>query len=237
MNRMWILIVVVAYPVIALSQTGSPDASKSSGIPYQPAVPAARTVSAYGGWPGYSGGGGTAAGNAMIGMASVISAKGDYNLSTSAAAINMTQAQKNDIENRQQWTNAYFEMRQTNRAARAAEAGPPPTMEQIARMARQGVPKPLSPSQMDPVSGKLKWPDGLQDPGFASQRAEVEQLFAVQAQYGGLSYADQMKVRKATDVMLGELKAQIKDMPPQDYVACRSFLQSLTYAATKTELN
>lgn len=236
MNRIWILIVVAAYPVIAMSQTGSPGASKSKSAPYQPAVPSGSTVN-YGGWPGYSGGGGTAAGSAMNGMASVISAKGDYNLSTSAAAVNMTQAQKNEIENRQQWTNTYFEMRQTNRAARAAEAGPPPTMEQIVRMAHDGVPKPLGPGQMDPVSGKLRWPDALQEAGFASQRAELEQLFATQARYGGLSYADQMKVRKATDAMSSELKAQIRDMPPQDYVACRSFLQSLTYAATKTELN
>lgn len=236
MNRMWILIVVAAYPVIAMSQTGSPGASQSSGTPYQPAVPSATTVNAYGGWPGRTGGG-TAAGNAMNGMASVISAKGDYNLSTSAAAVNMTQAQKNEIQNRQQWTNTYFEMRQTNRAARAAEAGPPPTMEQIARIAHDGVPKPLAPNQMDPVSGKLKWPDALQDAGFADQRGELEQLFTAQAQYGALSYADQMKVRKTTDAMFSELKARIKDMPPQDYVACRSFLQSLTYAATKTELN
>ena len=34
----------------------------------------------------------------MNGMASVISAKGDYNLSTSAAAINMTAGPKERIE-------------------------------------------------------------------------------------------------------------------------------------------
>jgi len=71
-------------------------------------------------------GGGSAAGSAMNGMASVISAAGDYNLATSAAAVNMTQAQKQDIQNRQQWTNAYFEMRETNRRARAAERGATP---------------------------------------------------------------------------------------------------------------
>ena len=104
-------------------------ALQRESAPYQPAVPAASTVNTYGGYPGYSGGG-TAAGNAMNGMANVISAKGNYNLSTSAAAINMTQAQKNEIQNRQLSTNTYFEMRATNKAARANEAGPPPTMEQ-----------------------------------------------------------------------------------------------------------
>ena len=91
--------------------SGDKPARRPASAPYQPAVPAASTVNAYGGYPGYSSGGGTVAGNAMNGMASMISAKGDYNLSTSAAAINMTQAQKNEIENRQLYTNTYFDMR------------------------------------------------------------------------------------------------------------------------------
>src|SRR5688500_18495850 len=97
--------------------------------PYQPAVPAASAFNNYGVYGG-SYGGATAAGSDMQGMASVISAQGNYNLSTSAAAINMTQAKKNEIQNRQQWTNTYFEMRATQRAAAAAERGPPPSEEQ-----------------------------------------------------------------------------------------------------------
>ena len=45
-----------------------------------------------------------------------------------------------------------------------------------------------------------------------------------------------MKVRQVIDTMFDELKAQIREIPPPDYVACRNFLRSLTYAATKTEL-
>jgi len=234
MNRTWILMVAVAFPVVALAQTGSPGSS-GQHVPYQPAVPAPSTVNAYGGWPG-TGGASTAAGSAMNGMASVISAKGDYNLSTSAAAMNMTQAQKQEIENRQQATNTYFEMRSTNRAARDAERAPRPTMEQLARWAHEGAPKPLGPSQMDPVSGRLNWPTALQQDSFESQRSQVDQLFATRARYGSLSYSDQLTVRRTVDDMFGELKAQIRDVPPQDYVDSRNFLASVTYAATKSEL-
>lgn len=226
MNRLWILALIAAFPVVAMSQTA----------PYQPAVPTGSTVNAYGGYYGNTGGG-TAAGNALNGMASVISAAGDYNLSTSAAAVNMTQAQRNYIENRKLWTNTYFDMRATNKAARAAEAGPPPTMEQIARMAHDGVPKPLSAVEMDPVNGKLYWPSPLQAEGFATQRQELDKLFATQSKYGGLSYDDQLKVRKNTDAMYAKLKQQIKEMPAQDYMSSRKFLDSLTYAATRTALN
>ena len=240
MNRGYLFFLIMAFPamILAQSETSQEQRSKANPAPYQPAVPAP-SVNMYGGggWPGYSSGALTAAGSAMSGMASVISAKGDYNLSTSAAAINMTQAQKNEIENRQQWTNTYFDMRETNRKAHAAERRPPPTMEQIARMAREGVPKKLQPSQIDAVSGGLNWPSALQDPAFESQRSEVDQLFAARARYGGLSYADQTKVREAVDTMFDALKAQVREMPPPDYVACRTFLQSVTYAATKTELD
>ncbi len=124
MNRAWILVAVAAYPILAFAQTSS-SGSSGTNVPYQPAVPAPTTINAGGGWGGYTGAS-TAAGSAMNGMASVISAKGDYNLSTSAAAINMTQAQKQEIQNRQQWTNTYFDMRSTNRAAARPSARPGP---------------------------------------------------------------------------------------------------------------
>jgi hypothetical protein len=236
MKRTWILVLLAACPALALSQTSSSPSGNTSA-PYQPAVPAPSTVNAYGGWPGYSGGASTAAGSALNGMASVISAQGDYNLATSAAAINLTQAQKQEIQNRQQWTNTYFDMRATNRAARAAERSPRPSMEQLARMAQQGVPKSLGPQQMDPVTGKLMWPTPLQQASFDSQREQLDQLFATRAKLGGLSYADQTAVRQTIDAMFSELKSQIRDLPPADYLASRNFLNSVTYAASKSELD
>jgi hypothetical protein len=178
----------------------------------------------------------TAAGSAMSGMSQVISSAGQYNLATSAAAVNMTQAQRNQIQNDMLATSTYFDMRAANRAARDAEAGPKPSMEQLVRIARQGTPKPLNTTQMDPVSGRLIWPDVLQDASFASQRSEVDEIFAKRASYGGLAYSDQAKVRQTIDAMFDELKARIRAIPPQDYVTSRSFLQSLVYAASKTEL-
>ncbi len=234
MSRAWILLLVAVCPLIAYAQSGSTGTSQSA--PYQPAVPAP-SINTYGGWPGYGTGGGTAAGNALNGMASVISAKGDYNLSTSAAAINMTQAQRNEIQNRQMWTNTYFDMRDTNRKARAAERGPTPTMEQVARFAREGAPRQLSPSQVDPVSGRIAWPSALQQPVFQEERSTVDQLFATLAHFGGLNYADQMKFRQTVDKMFDGLKEQIDQIPPQDYTQCRSFLRSLNYAASHTDLN
>ena len=39
-------------------------------------------------------------------------------------------------------------------------------------------------------------------------------------------------MRKNVAAMFDALKSQIREIPPQDYVASRSFLQSLLYATT-----
>jgi hypothetical protein len=230
MNRYWILL-LIAFPTLLLAQ----NYPQQEAAPYQPAVPPPSNVNAYGNVYGGSGGG-TVAGSAMNGMANVISAKGNYNLSTSAAAINMTQAQKNEIQNQQLKTDTYFQMRATNRAAQKAEAGPPPTMEEIARIAREGAPRPVSYEQVNPMTGKITWPAALQEDVFTSQREDLDQIVAKQIKDGGLSMSDQMAARKSIETMFSELKSMITKIPPQDYAMSRSFLSSLIYATCKARL-
>ncbi len=172
----------------------------------------------------------------MNGMASVISASGDAALSASAAAINLTQAEKQEIQNRQAWTNTYFDMRATNRAARSAERGQPLSMEQLAKIAHDGVPKPLNNGQFNPVSGKLNWPGPLQDEAFASQRDQLDKIMAQQAHYGRLAYSDQKNVKQIVNTMFAQLKSQVNDIPANEYVDARKFLNSVLFATTKSQL-
>jgi len=145
-------------------------------------------------------------------------------------------AEINHIQNRQQWTNTYFEMRATQRAATAAERGPPPSREQLARLAAEGAPRPLSSHQVDPVSGQVHWPSLLQDELFAEQRGAVEPLVAKQAQYGRLGVSDQNQAGAAIEGMTARLKEQIRNVPPQQYVEANSFLRSLMFSMTRAQL-
>ena len=166
------------------------------------------------------------------GMSSAISAAGDYNLSTSQAAINMTQAQKQEIQNRQQWTNTYFEMREANREYRARERGPRPTTEQLVRFAQEGKPKPLSLSALG-TDGRITWPDLLKDNVFADNREKIDGAFLKRAEQGGIGLEDQMTVRSATAAMLDQLKQFVRGVPPNLYTSAKQFLQSLAYEAQK----
>ena len=107
MKRQLLMFTFLLFVSIAVAQQQSGEA------PYQPAV-APPSMGGYGGgYGGYYGGGvgSTAAGSAATGMANVISSRGSANLNNSAAAVNMTQAQSNEIKNHEQYTNTYFDMR------------------------------------------------------------------------------------------------------------------------------
>jgi hypothetical protein len=225
--------ILIGCPVMTLGQTG--DSTPGSGPAYQPVVPPPSTTVYGGGGYGY-GSAQTPEGAALQGMSQVISAAGQYNLATSAAAVNMTQAESNQLRNNVQGVQTFWQMRDIGRTERAKERGPRLTPEQLARMARDGAPRALSASQMDPVSGVLYWPSALQDVALQAQRLLIDEFTAKWVKYGALDYAEQKQVRDNIDTMFDGLKSQIGSVPPQDYVACRTFLQSLLYATTRTTL-
>ncbi|MBN2294375.1 MAG: hypothetical protein JXM70_18245 [Pirellulales bacterium] len=237
MNRNQLLVFLMALCVVMLGRIGTAQyqTQNPNSQPYQPAVPPPSMTTAYGAYPGYAGAS-TAAGSKLNGMANVVSAKGNYNLSTSAAAVNMTQAQSKEIQNHQQYENTYFQMKQTNQAYQKAHAGPRPTEQQLVRLAREGLPKPVSSSQVNPVNGKIKWPAVLQMPCFAENRATLEKYSAKMAANGSLNIADQIDARKTIESMFKELKQQINNVPTYDYLASHKFLRSMIYALAHSDL-
>jgi hypothetical protein len=219
--------------VLALTSTLPAQSNNSQYTPVVPAPSYGGGYGLYGGTPG----GATVEGSMMQGMASVISAAGNYNLATSAAAVNTTQAIKQDIVNRQDATNAYFAMQETNRAARAAKRGPRASEEQLVRMAAQAAPKPIDASDFDPVSGQVHWPELLRGDAFQQQRAIVDQLLVKQAHYGKLGLADHEQVTQALESMIDRLRDMINTVPTQEYINGKNFLKSLTYGITKAQLS
>ena len=187
----------------------------------------------------YGGGGGygtyhhasTEAEGRLRGMGDLTRSVGQANLSNSAAAINYSIARRNQIDNRAAWTDTYFQMRQANKAYRKAERGPPATMEDLVRFAQVGKPKPLSPGEVDPVSGAINWPILLRSEELAKDRAEVEAAFAKRASQSSLGTEDYMKIRQATGQMASDLKKRIREVPSYEYMISKKFIDSLAYAA------
>jgi len=163
------------------------------------------------------------------GFADVVRSSGEYNLMTSEAMMNVEDARKKYIDNRVYGTEKYFEMRDINRRARAAERGPRPTMEDAIRYANIRKPNRLSPSELDPLSGDITWPAALQQEQYRESRDELDKIYAERSEAGYLS-ADQLaRVDSLTKSLLAQLKDNLRSYPPQLYTQAKSFLQSLAY--------
>ncbi|NQU22239.1 MAG: hypothetical protein HQ567_13225, partial [Candidatus Nealsonbacteria bacterium] len=136
-----------------------------------------------------------------------------------------------EIENRRQAAATYFAMREANSQARAAERGPRPAAEDLARLAREGGPDRLAADQLDPQNGQISWPALLQDDRFSGHRSELQYAFTQRTANGTIDAQQQARVRQATTAMLAELRGHVRQISPMEYTATRTFIQSLAYEA------
>ena len=215
---------------------GLPNSSPAQDPGYYP--PAGPVVPYWGGnpyWGGYSYRSTTPAESYARGVADWVRAQGEYNRLSSEAAINLQEARAKAIVNAKDAVDAYFQIRQKNHDYRQAERGPRPTAEQLERYAQAARPAPLSPSELDSVTGRVRWPILLRDERFDSLRTEMEELldrWAVSRNLGELkSFGTEqhLAIRRAIGQMEDELRANVRTLPPHDYASSQRFLTSLEY--------
>jgi hypothetical protein len=193
-------------------------------------------MSAVSGWSpwslggGGSYGGGTADGNYLSGWSQVIRSQGDYNLSTSQGLINYEEARAKYIDNTNRWTQAYFQMREANQAYQLQNAQRNRhTPEAIAQAAASELPRKLSSRELDPMTGRIAWPEVLMDQQFADLRSDIEDLFDARARTKrGL--ATSVKIRDDARLMMDRLRENLEYMPANDFIAARKFILALDYA-------
>jgi hypothetical protein len=175
----------------------------------------------------------TAGQAASYGMSEMMRAQGYENLKNSEAAKNWEEVKTLEIQNKMRWTETYFEMRKTNREARAAEAGPAITHDQAIRMAKMGAPPRLVSTQLDPITGHIEYPMVLQDDIFAPYREELDRLFAKRASFGGsISFGEFQEIQSTVVSFTEALKEHVTKYPAGEYGRARTFLDSLRHEAS-----
>jgi uncharacterized membrane protein YheB (UPF0754 family) len=127
----------------------------------------------------------TAAEGYQRGLGSVINAQGSKNLSDSQAAINLTDARSNQIDNQVKSVNAYWEkndiynqhLQQKNYKIEQRRAS---------LLAKNQVP-PLTTEEFDSTTGHITWPKVMTQPQYDQYRDQLDKLFQDRAQQGYLS--------------------------------------------------
>ena len=186
------------------------------------------------GFPGFYGGGyaSTAGEGFAIGMADCVRAAGMATMMGSVAASNLEDARSKYIDNQMKATQGYIERQRMAQSYQASLRRPPPTAEQLYRFAQQGLPRSLSASQLDPVTGDISWPVVLRDDDFDAYRDSTQQFFhdAIKNPHT-FSYDSYHQLQQQSGDCLAMLKARIKEFRPNDYIEAKKFVESLTYAA------
>jgi hypothetical protein len=172
----------------------------------------------------YRRGYGSGYGSYANGMANLIRAQ-------SQAAVNYEVARSKYIDNKQKWTQNYYKMREERQAILArqheAEKHSP---ESLASAAKDAVPPTLGADALDPVSGRITWPDVLKGPEFTAPRTRLDELFELRATTSvGVGNYDQIRV--ATSEMTAKLRDRMETLPAKQYIAGRKFLDSLVQSA------
>jgi hypothetical protein len=184
----------------------------------------------YGGY-GYGYGGGTAAGNYMYGMSNVIRAEGQYNLLTSMAGVNNEEARSKYLDNKKKWQENYLQGQEQHQKMEAERfARSKHSSEALAAAATSDLPRKLSPDALDPVTGRITWPEALLADDYAAPRKELEQLFELRAKTTHTAGTSE-KIRAATARLSDMLRKNIQNIPANEYVAARKFLDNLAWSA------
>ncbi|WP_166827103.1 hypothetical protein [Thalassoroseus pseudoceratinae] len=160
-----------------------------------------------------------------FGQAEMIRASGEAYKDATAGAINYEDARTKYIDNQLHYTNMYIQQqkaleqfREEKNEKRKAER------LQWQRNRKPREPETLSPSQLDPSQGSIKWPEPLMDPAYAMLRAEIEDAFKARALTSAANTSD---ILDLTDQMLERLQTHVKDLRPSAYIAARKFIEGL----------
>jgi hypothetical protein len=179
----------------------------------------------------YGGGAGTAFSAQQQAVAETIRAQGEYGQMASEALMNYEQARSTYIDNQEKWTQVYLERRRAVQAIKAEQqearvASRERYQEHLASHPPAGPPRPTS-SQLDSSTGTIHWPEALSSSAFESQRKTLDELFALRAHTSTVPDLS-VRIDKAVREMKDALRGKIRDMPSQEYIAARRFLDSLS---------
>jgi hypothetical protein len=156
---------------------------------------------------------------------------GEYNLSTSQAAINAQEAAGMYMDNQYKWNETYWKRQRLGQAelekdhAKKRESTQRYLETQHAQR-QSAQPARLSTSELEPATGKLAWPSALLDAKYTADRKKLDELFALRAQVGTTADLVQ-QIEASTKVLQTDLRTNIRGMPANDYIAARKFLDNV----------
>jgi hypothetical protein len=160
----------------------------------------------------------------LFGQPAQVDSTAGYNLLASLARMNEMEMQRLAVENQRERAENQLRLRKMKSELRDAEY-----QKRKALLREQNAARPhaAQPASVVSPSGAIAWPIFLRDDNYSDYRAKVKELFQQKARTGHVSAADRQQITQTTEKILAELKDNIQNIQPQDYVAVKTFLRGL----------
>jgi len=158
------------------------------------------------------------------------SQQGSDILDVSKAAINAQTAQAMAFDNRLRGIETFFQGRRINKAARALEDGPRPTLEQVIKYSQMRLPRKLTDDQLDPNTGTITWPYVLTDSIYLEEEQVLQGHFHDRVEEGGsIGFEKGEKVNGSVARITDLMKKNVSKYASGKYGEASSFMESLRY--------
>jgi hypothetical protein len=186
------------------------------------------TAAVWGQW-GWGGGyhSSTALEGAYRGLGSMVQSIGQANLLQAQADQINSQTATAQMQAQMQASEFYRQRRAENRAARQAQQRQNRASESAFWRRSTGVPGRMSPSELDPVTGQIDWPELLRASEFSRDRDIVDEVFRRRAEQGDTGQSMFMDVFNHANAMRGELVRRKDQVDADQFSTSSAFLRSL----------
>jgi hypothetical protein len=167
----------------------------------------------------------TAAEGLLRGQAAVIDALVRSVLHAAEAASQVAVAQRQYLENRQVALANYREARKLNADTRAEERSSTPQPAIVAVKPGQARQQPDPPVLQ---GNAIQWPTLLQGKEYTGYRNQLETLLARYGSMKSIAPEERQDLAHATAAVLAQVKERIREVRTKDYLAAKSFLETVT---------
>ena len=158
------------------------------------------------------------------------SQQGSTILDVSKAAINAQTAKAMALDNHLRGIETFFEGRRINKAARALEDGPRPTLEQVIKYSQMRLPRKLTDDQLDPNTGTITWPYVLTDSIYLEEEQVLQGHFHDRVEEGGsIGFEKGEEVNGSVARITDLMKKNVSKYASGKYGEASSFMESLRY--------
>ena len=158
------------------------------------------------------------------------------------ASGNRPEVQRQVIEDAKSANSLYYQFREANRAYRARQIARDRASPQVlAKTTLDSVPRWLGRDELDPIGGKIAWPGPFETDEFAKYRTRIETALRARSES---SSSKEQENEKQTDTaqivhdnvreMVELLRTHIEELPADEYMTARKFLDSVEYVVHKS---